>query len=119
MAKLEKLLARAREHLEPGEEVLAAIEGVYESDSWGEDTSLRSILAATDRRVVLYAKKLIGQEFKAFPYETITSFEEKKTFRTRTVTLVAAKKRVRLKFVKPDDLPAFAEAVRRRIPEAG
>lgn len=52
MAKLDKLLGKAAEHLEDDEEVLAAVHGTYETKLLGEDTVRTGMFAATNRRLV-------------------------------------------------------------------
>ncbi len=73
MAKEEKLVDRAREHLEPGEEVLAAVLGTCEVKIMGSDSTRTGVLIATDRRVVFYAKKMTGFDLESYPYSTISS----------------------------------------------
>jgi Bacterial PH domain len=67
MAKLEKLLDQAQEHLDEGEEVLATVKGTYETKKMGNDWTRAGILVATDHRVVFYAKKVGGYDLEVFP----------------------------------------------------
>jgi hypothetical protein len=48
MAKLDKLLDQAKEHLDEGEEVIAVVKGTYETKKMGNDWSRADILAATN-----------------------------------------------------------------------
>jgi len=118
MAKREKLLSELQAHLEPGEEVLEAVEGTWETKTWGDESSRSGILAATDRRLVLFAKKLFGHDVKSFPYASVSSFEVGKRFRSPYVKFDASKKRFRLNWVKSEDLEGFGESVRGRIAAA-
>jgi hypothetical protein len=119
MAKLDKLLGQAQEHLEPGEEVLGAVQGTYEVSSWGEDTTRAAILVATDRRMFLYSKKLRGHDLLTFPYTDISSFESKTRFRIQTIVFAIGEgwksKQHKLKSVGPEGLPEFAAAVESRV----
>ena len=54
--------------------MLAAILGNYETKKMGNDWTLR-ILAATDHRLVFYAKKMGGYDMEVFPYKGISSIE--------------------------------------------
>ena len=66
MAKLDKLLDQAQEHLDEGEEVLAAIKGTYETKKMGNDWNRAGILAATNHRVVFFAKKMVAMTSRCF-----------------------------------------------------
>ena len=78
MAKLEKLLDQVKEHLDDGEDVLAVMKGTYETKKMGNDWTRAGILAATDHRVVFYAKKMGGYDLEVFPYRHISSIETSK-----------------------------------------
>ena len=67
MAKRDKLLAGAAEHLDAGESVEAAVLGTYETEIAGSDSVRSGILIATDRRLVFFAKKVTGYELESFP----------------------------------------------------
>jgi hypothetical protein len=54
MAKMEKLLDQAREHLDEGEVVLAAVKGTYETKKMG-GVGLRSRRATPSGRVVCFS----------------------------------------------------------------
>jgi Bacterial PH domain len=90
MAKLDKLVERAREHLEDGERVETAIKRTYETKLGGHDTTRAGILIATDRRLVFYAKKLTGYDLEVFPYENISSMEMGKGMAGHNVTFFAS-----------------------------
>jgi Bacterial PH domain len=78
MAKLEKLLDQAQEHLDEGEAVHATVMGTYETKKMGEDWNRKGILAATDQRLVFYAKKMGGYDLEVLPYDHISSIEASK-----------------------------------------
>jgi hypothetical protein len=75
MAKLEKLVEQVQTHLDEGEKVLVAVRGSYEIERMGQDSVRKGIFAATDHRLVFYAKKMTGYDFEVFPYENISSIE--------------------------------------------
>jgi hypothetical protein len=115
MAKLDKLLGQAQEHLEPGEQVLAAVEGTHEID----DLDRASIMVATDRRVFLYSKKLVGRYLQSLPYADISSFESKRRFRMQLIVVGTGSgwrsKSYKLENVKPDGLEDFVATVESRV----
>ena len=70
----DKLVARVQEELEPGERVVAAVRGTYETAV----APRAGVLVATDRRLVFFGKKLMGYNLESFPYRQISSFEVRK-----------------------------------------
>jgi hypothetical protein len=116
MAKLDKLLDQAREHMDEGEEVLAAVKGSYEVKRMGSDSARAGILAATDHRLIFYAKKMGGYDFEVFPYDHISSIESGKGMMGHHVKFFASGNEVKLKWIdKKSDVPAFVETVRNQM----
>ncbi len=116
VSKLDKLVGKAKEHLEEGEQVETAINGKYETKIGGNDTVRSGILMATDRRLVFYAKKLAGYDLEVFPYENISSIEMGKNMSGHYVTFFASGNKVHLKWIdKKQDLSGFITAVKTRI----
>ncbi len=113
MAKLDKLLDQAKEHLDEGEEVLAVIKGTYETKKMGNDWTRAGILAATDHRLVFYAKKMGGYDFEVFPYKEISSIETGKGMAGHHVKFFASGNEVSLKWIdRNSDVPAFVGVVK-------
>ena len=98
MARLDKLLAGAIEYLEPGEPVVEAIDGSYETEILGSDTVRSGVLIATDRRLVFYAKKVTGYDLESFPYSSISSFEQGKNMMGGNVKFIATGNTVAMKW---------------------
>jgi hypothetical protein len=119
MAKLEKLLGKAEEHLDEGEEVLAAIKGTYETKKMGNDWTRAGILAATNHRVVFYAKKMGGYDLEVFPYKTISSIEMGKGMMGQHVKFFASGNETYLKWIdRNSDVPAFVAVVKSQMTAA-
>lgn len=113
MSKLDRLVAQAQEHLEPGEVIRGAVLGTYETKILGSETVRAGILLATDRRVVFYAKKFTGYELESFPYGSISSFEQGKNMMGHHVTFFASGNRVHVKWIPTDgNLAAFTAHVK-------
>lgn len=113
MAKIDKLLGRAKAHLDDGEQVLAAVQGTYETMIMGKESVRTGILLATPTRVVFFAKKLGGYDLESFPYRQISSFEQSKSMMGHVVTFFASGNKVAMKWIA--DVAAmskFVEAVR-------
>lgn len=116
MAKLEKLVDQAQEHLDEGEAVLATVIGTYETKKMGQDWTRKGILAATDHRLVFYAKKMGGYDLEVFPYDHISSIEASKGMMGHQVKFFASGNEVKLKWIdKKSDTPAFVETVRKQM----
>jgi Bacterial PH domain/Short C-terminal domain len=113
MAKLEKLLDGAKEHLDEGEEILAVVKGTYETKKMGNDWTRAGILAATDHRVVFYAKKMGGYDLEVFPYTAISSIEAGKGMTGHHIKFFASGNEVYLKWIdKKSDAPGFVSLVK-------
>jgi Bacterial PH domain/Short C-terminal domain len=116
MAKMEKLLDGAKEHLDEGEEVLAAVKGTYETKKMGNDWTRAGILAATDHRVVFYAKKMGGYDLEVFPYAAISSIETGKGMAGHHIKFFASGNEVSLKWIdKKSDAPGFVSLVKSQM----
>lgn len=116
MSKLDKLLDKAADHLEPGEQVLAAVQGQHEVKRMGSDTVRAGVLAATDRRLIFYAKKIGGFDFEVFPYDHISSIEMGKNMMGHHVTFFASGNRVHVKWIKKgQDVGQLMEVVKAHL----
>ena len=116
MAKLDKLLEQAKEHLDEDEEVLAAIKGTYETKKMGNDWTRAGILAATNHRLIFYAKKVGGYDFEACPYRTISSVETGKGMAGHNVKFFASGNEVSLKWIdRKSDVASFVAVVKAQM----
>jgi hypothetical protein len=116
MAKLEKLLSQAQEHLEANEDVVTAIQGAYEVKRMGSDSARKGALIATDRRVVFYAKKMTGYDLESFPYDHISSIDMSKGMMGHSITIYASGNKAHIKWIdKKQDVPGFVSTVRGRM----
>jgi hypothetical protein len=110
VTKVDKLVTQAQAHLEPGEEVLAAVAGAYETKRLGQESVRNGSLIATDRRLLFFAKKLGGYELESFPYHNISSFEQAKALvMGHSVNFFASGNNVTVKWIK--DAQALGELV--------
>jgi hypothetical protein len=115
VGKLEKLTDKAREHLEPDENVDGAVLGAYEVKIMGQDSVRNGVLLATDHRLFFYAKKVTGYDIESFPYENISSFEQGKNMMGGTISFFASGNKATMKWIKEGDLRLFTEIVRGRM----
>ncbi|WP_026075524.1 PH domain-containing protein [Cellulomonas massiliensis] len=116
MAKIDKLLDQAREHLEVGEEVLGAVQGTYETKKMGNDWTRAGILIATQTRIVFYSKKLGGYDLESFPYDKVSSYEQSKSMMGHVVGFFASGNKVNMKWISDlEALQTFSNVVRDKI----
>lgn len=99
MAKIDKLLELAKGHLDQGEQVLATVQGTYETKIMGTETTRAGILMATQARVVFFAKKLGGYDLESFPYGNVSSFEQSKSMMGHSVSFFASGNKVSMKWI--------------------
>jgi hypothetical protein len=113
MAKLDKLLEQAREHLDAGEDVVSAVQGTYETKIAGSDSVRKGAFIATDRRLVFYAKKLTGYDLESYPYDHVSSIEMSKGMMGHEITFFASGNKMHMKWIdKKQDVSGFVSAVR-------
>lgn len=118
MAKLDKLVAKASEHLDDGEEILEAVDGTYETEVMGTDSARAGVLLATDNRLLFYAKKMTGFELESFSYKTISSFERGKSMMGGTLKFHASGNSVSMKWISAKNLDEFVSTVKSKMDEA-
>jgi len=116
MAKLDKLLDQAKPHLNPGEQVLAAVQGTYETKIMGSDSVRTGIMMATPDRLVFYAKKLGGYDLESYAYRNISSFEQSKNMMGHSVTFFASGNKVNMKWISDAGaMQQFVATVKERL----
>jgi hypothetical protein len=118
--KLNKLLGKAGEHLDSDEEVVKAVVGTYETKIMGNDSVRKGLLAATNHRLIFYAKKMGGYDFESFPYENISSIEMgKQMIMGHHVKFFALGNEVKMKWIEDKDSVADFVADVKRLMRAG
>ena len=112
MARQDKLLAQLQDLLDAGEKVQRSVFGAYETQIMGSKGMRNGVMAATDKRLVFYGKKLGGYDFEVFPYSQITSIKTAKGMLMGTaIMFTAAGNSVTLKWIKNGDARALVEYV--------
>lgn len=116
MAKTDKLVEQAKDHLEQGETIDAVVQGTYEVKIMGNDSVRAGIFLCTDRRLVFYAKKMGGYDLESFPYGNISSFEQSKNMMGHSFSFFATGNRVHMKWIKSgEELAAFVNVAKSRM----
>lgn len=112
MAKIDKLISLATEHLQQGEVIIATVMGTYETKSLGSDTIRTGIFIATDSRLLFYGKRTFGFDTESYPYSAISSFEHKKVMMGNLISFFASGNKVSMKWITTGDIPLFISTVR-------
>ena len=119
MANLNKLLQNLKPHLDDDERVEQAVLGTYESKLMGKDTVRAGILAASNHRLMFYAKKMTGYELEVFPYSTISSIEMGKNIMGYYLRFFASGNQVSIKWIRDEELSEFVSFVKKRLGSQG
>ncbi len=116
IAKVDKLVAKAGNHLEGDEQVLIAVDGTRFTSGARRSISTRAgVLIATDQRLLFYAKK--GTE--SFPYESISFFEHDTTKNgDERLVFHSSGNVVIISWIHAKDLDEFVAAVKSKMDEA-
>lgn len=115
MAKIDRLTEKVKEYLNPNEEVVAIVMGAYETEILGSDSVRNGILIATNKRLVFYAKKLMGYELEDFPLSNISSIESGKNMMGHNISFFASGNKVKMKWINDGKIKKFVEYVRSEI----
>src|SRR5690625_4415112 len=110
--KLKKLMQQSKEHLDPDEEILHSVLGVYETKILGSESVRSGAFLATNKRLVFYAKKLTGYDLESFPYDKISSFEASKGMMGHSISFFASGNKVKMKWITDGDVKGFLEHLR-------
>lgn len=115
MAKnLDALRTDMQGHLNAGEQLEAAISGMYLSKIFGNKAARKGNLIATSQRLVFYAKGITGYELDSHPYPEINNLETQRSLGTWQLRFTTARTTYHLRYAK-GEVEAFAQLVRSRI----
>ncbi|MTI82626.1 MAG: hypothetical protein FH756_01745 [Firmicutes bacterium] len=113
MAKLDKTLETAKQHLEADEEVLCAVMGAYETKLMGKDTTKNGAFIATNKRLVFFGPKMFkNYDMEVFPYENISSIEMGKGMMGHKLTFFASGNKASMKWIQQGDIQKLIETVK-------
>ncbi|MEX2411339.1 MAG: PH domain-containing protein [Candidatus Paceibacterota bacterium] len=115
MAKIDRLTEKAKEHLDPNETIEAIVMGAYETEILGADSVRNGIIIATNKRLVFYAKKLMGYELEDFPLSNISSIESGKNMMGHTISFFVSGNKVKMKWISNGEIKKFVDFVSSKI----
>ena len=110
MAGYRKNLAAIEEHLDENESIIESCEGVYETEVLGSETIRNGIFIVTEKRVVFFAKKLMGYDLESFPLTKISAIEMSKGFMGKSINMKMSGNTASMKWIQkgePDKLVAY------------
>jgi hypothetical protein len=111
----QKQIDRAKDVFQPGETVLDVTTGMVEVTRMGTKTSRRGAILVTDRRVILYTKKLGGYEMYDHVYGLLTALDYKKGVLFGNLTFAASGDRTHVSQVPKESVERVAKAIRERM----
>ena len=88
--KRQQIVTDAQPVMQPGESVLDATTGLAEVKRMGSKTRRRASVLVTDRRVVVFSKKLGGYDVQDFAFGLITGVDHKKGMTSGHLTIRAS-----------------------------
>lgn len=114
----QRQIDRAQEVLQDGEQILDVTTGMIQVRRLGANTARRGAVLVTDRRVILYTKKLGGYEMYDHVYGLLTAIDYKKGVMYGNLTLAASGDRTRVSQVPKDSVERVAKVIRARMAAA-
>ncbi len=118
MPTREQLIAALSPILMEGEVVYDVATGMVQVRRMGSDAKRSGTVAVTDRRVILFTKKLGGYDVQDFAFGLLTSLDHKKGFQFGNLDLAASGDRARVTMIPKGDVERIAQAIRQRMAAA-
>jgi len=113
--KQQQQIDKATHVLQGDEQVLDVTTGLIQVTRMGSVTQRSGQVLVTDRRVILYTKKLGGYEMNDFVYGLLTGLDYKKGMMLGNMTFLAAGDRTHIQNIPKDDVERVAKAIRERM----
>ncbi len=113
-AKQTKRINQASGVLQPGEKIIDVAVGRIQYTRLAANTA-RSSIIVTDRRIIIYTKKLLGHEMQDYIYDLLTTVEYRKVGIFGELILAASGDRVQISQIARSDIERITRAIRSRI----
>jgi hypothetical protein len=107
-----KHLANVEPLLTAGEEIKDVTSGMVQVRRMGSDTKRACTVAVTDRRVIVWAKKMGGYDLMDLHFDLISSVDHKRGVSFGNLDLAAAGDRVHISMVPKEDVERVANEIR-------
>ncbi len=115
MSKLEKLTEMVKSHLDGDENILHSVQGAYETKIMGSESVRQGAFFATNKRLVFYAKKMIGYDMEVFPYKSISSIEVSKGMLGHKISFFSSGNKAVMKWISDGNVVEFVSFVKETI----
>ncbi|HEU5003440.1 MAG TPA: PH domain-containing protein [Actinomycetota bacterium] len=113
--KREQMQKDAAPVLMPGEQVVDATSGLAEVRRFGQNTRRRATVLVTDRRVVIFSKKVGGYDVQDYAYGLLTGVDHKKGMAFGHLSLRASGDSADLSQVEKTDVERVSQLIRDRM----
>jgi hypothetical protein len=113
--KRAQVLSDAAPVLSPGEQVIDATTGVAEVRRMGTSSKRRATILITDRRVIIFSKKLGGYDVQDYAYGLLTGVDHKKGLTAGHINLRAAGDTANVQQVQKEDVERISQLIRVRM----
>ena len=117
MAGYNSNLKAVASHLDEGESNLASCFGAYETKIMGQDSVRNGVFLATEKRVVFFAKKLVGYDLESFPLSKVSAIEMSKGLMGKSIALKMSGNDAKIKWINKGDPEALVNFVREHMGE--
>jgi hypothetical protein len=108
-------MADAAPVLMPDEDVIDLTTGVAEVERMGSKTKRRATILVTDRRVIIYSKKLGGYDTQDYAYGLLTGVDHKVGFTAGHINLRASGDSADVQQVQKADVERISQTIRQRM----
>lgn len=117
MAGYNSNLKAVASHLDEGESIVASCFGAYETKIMGQDSVRNGVFLATEKRVVFFAKKLMGYDLESFPLSKVSAIEMSKGLMGKSIALKMSGNDAKIKWINKGDPEALVNFVREHMGE--
>ena len=117
MAGYNSNLKAVEAHLDQGEKIIASCYGAYETKVMGQDGVRNGVFLATEKRVVFFAKKLMGYDMESFPLSKVSAIEMSKGLMGKSINMKMSGNDAKLKWVNKGDPEGVVSYVREHMGE--
>jgi len=104
-----KHLESLSDHLQPNENIISSIFGVYETRRMGNKTIRNGVFALTETRLLFFAKKMFGYDLESFKFDKISSIERSKSAMGHSMTVYTSGNEVHVKWINDGDFVSFMD----------
>lgn len=111
----QKQINQASQVLQPDEVIIDATKGIIRVTRMGQRTSRNGTILVTDRRVILFTKKLGGYEMNDHVYGLLTALDYKKGIIYGNLTLAASGDRTHISQIPKEDIERLVKNIRDRM----